>query len=65
MRKPLNIGIDVDLTFVDSGTPRLQWMEQVYGVKADYNLPDINPQGMEYYNLSKYFPSEDKPASSL
>ncbi|WNT48166.1 hypothetical protein SPLA5a_PHROGS00083 [Salmonella phage SPLA5a] len=56
MRKPLNIGIDVDLTFVDSGTPWLQWMEQVYGVKADYNLPDINPQGMDYYNLSKYFP---------
>lgn len=56
MRKPLNIGIDVDLTFVDSGTPWLHWLELVYGVKADATLPPLNPQGKIYYNLSKYFP---------
>ncbi|ALM02516.1 hypothetical protein KB57_129 [Klebsiella phage vB_KpnM_KB57] len=56
MRKPMNIGIDVDLTFVDSGTPWLHWLELMYGVKADCSLPPPNPQGKTYYNLSKYFP---------
>lgn len=52
----LKIGIDVDLTFVDSGTPWIEWLEKVYGVKMDLSLPPPNPQGMLYYNVSKYFP---------
>jgi len=57
MSKPLQIGIDVDLTWVDSGTAWIVWMEKMYNVKVDWTLPPENPQGLLYYNVSKYFPT--------
>lgn len=56
MSKSLNIGIDVDLTWVDSGTAWILWMEKVYGRRVDWRLPPKLPNGALYYNVSKYFP---------
>lgn len=46
---------DIDLTFVDSGVPWLDWLTSVYGVEPDFSIK--SPDGMTYYNLSKYFPA--------
>lgn len=56
--------IDVDLTFVDSGWPWLDWMEVVYQMKADVDLMnnDFQETGLFNYNLSKYFPTRCKTA---
>lgn len=56
--------IDVDLTFVDSGWPWLEWMENVYQIKADRVLmeSDHKELGLFNYNLSKYFPTRCKEA---
>lgn len=56
MSRILNIGIDVDLTWVDSGSPWIRWMEKVYGVQVNWDLPPKLPSGALYYNVSKYFP---------
>lgn len=45
---------DVDLTFVDSGTPWLGWMKAVYGAEPDFSKS--SGDGQLHYNLSKYFP---------
>lgn len=47
--------VDVDLTFVDSGTPWFQWLEDVYGVAPDMSKGPGN--GQIHYNLGKYFPA--------
>lgn len=51
--------IDVDLTFVDSGWPWLDWMEVVYQTKPDQAMmhKDFHETGLYNYNLSKYFPN--------
>lgn len=51
--------IDVDLTFVDSGWPWLDWMESVYKTEPDREMmqKDIEENGLFDYNLSKYFPN--------
>lgn len=56
--------IDVDLTFVDSGWPWLEWMENVYQIPADRLLmeKDHAQYGLFNYNLSKYFPTRCKQA---
>lgn len=46
--------VDVDLTFVDSGSPWMKWLELVYGVAPDWTKGPGN--GQVHYNLSKYFP---------
>lgn len=53
MSKFLRIGIDVDLTWVDTGGPWFEWLCKVYGP------PSFNPYALKVvdYNLSKYFPS--------
>ncbi|UYL84910.1 hypothetical protein pEaSNUABM56_00209 [Erwinia phage pEa_SNUABM_56] len=56
MSKPLQIGIDVDLTWVDSGSAWLAWLEKAYGIKVDWDLPPKLPDGALHYNLTKYFP---------
>lgn len=57
----LNIGIDVDLTLVDSGTAWLEWLDIVYGVSFGPSIKSIPKGETVYYNLSKYFP---QPSSS-
>lgn len=59
MESKVAIIIDVDLTFVDSGTPWLHWMEQVYKVppNAEMIQKDLDEKGHLDYNLSVYFPS--------
>lgn len=56
--------VDVDLTFVDSGWPWLDWMSSVYQVEADHEAMrnDRNLLGLYNYNLSKYFPNRCKEA---
>lgn len=56
--------VDVDLTFVDSGWPWLEWMENVYQIKADSLLMENDRRefGLFDYNLSKYFPTRCKEA---
>lgn len=56
--------VDVDLTFVDSGWPWLEWMENVYQIKADRLLMENDRRefGLFDYNLSKYFPTRCKEA---
>lgn len=46
--------VDVDLTFVDSGTPWMQWCVDIYGCEPDMSKGPDN--GQMHYNLSKYFP---------
>lgn len=58
MDKKLDIGIDFDLTLVDSDYHWVDWMEKVYNCKIDWTLPPDNPQKVLYYNLSKYFPED-------
>lgn len=52
----LNICIDVDLTFVDSGTPWIYWLQDIYQCNPDYANTPKSPCGKAHYNLSKYFP---------
>lgn len=47
--------VDVDLTFVDSAAPWMQWLEDVYGVAPDWTKGPGN--GQVSYNLSEYFPA--------
>lgn len=56
--------IDVDLTFVDSGWPWLDWMESVYQVAPSISLmeKEVHETGLYNYNLSKYFPTRCKEA---
>lgn len=56
--------IDVDLTFVDSGWPWLDWMESVYQVGPSISLmeKEVHETGLYNYNLSKYFPTRCKEA---
>lgn len=56
MSRTLNIGIDIDLTWVDSGSSWIRWMEKAYGVQVNWDLPPKLPNGALYYNVSKYFP---------
>lgn len=56
--------VDVDLTFVDSGWPWLDWMTDVYQCDADTDAMhnDRTSTGFYNYNLSKYFPNRCKEA---
>lgn len=56
MNKPQDRAVicDIDLTFVDSGTPWLNWLVSVYGVEPDFTIKA--PGDLIHYNLSKYFP---------
>lgn len=56
--------IDVDLTFVDSGWPWLDWMTDVYQCDPDSDAMhrDRHETGLYNYNLSKYFPNRCKEA---
>lgn len=62
--KKTPILVDVDLTFVDSGWPWLDWMMSVYQCDADCSAMenDRNSKGLYDYNLSKYFPNRCKQA---
>lgn len=56
MSRKLSIGIDVDLTWVDSGSAWLSWLERTSGSRVDWDLPPKLPNGALHYNLTKYFP---------
>jgi hypothetical protein len=53
MKEP--ILVDVDLTFVDSGTPWMDWLVNVNGCNPDFSKSPEN--GQIHYNLGKYFPA--------
>lgn len=52
------IGIDVDLTLVDSGTAWWEWLERLYGPANKTIAKPSN--GTMYYDLSKYWPDSPK-----
>lgn len=64
MKTKTPILVDVDLTFVDSGWPWLDWMVSVYQIPADHDAMqgDLDSFGLFNYNLSKYFPNRCKEA---
>lgn len=64
MHNKTPILIDVDLTFVDSGWPWLDWMESVYQTPPDRAamMKDMDVNGLFDYNLSVYFPNRCKEA---
>lgn len=57
--------IDIDQTFVDSGTPWLAWMEYQYGISPDLEMMDrdLRTTGFLNYNLGKYF--HHRPAGAV
>lgn len=48
------IGIDVDLTLVDSGSAWWNWLEALYGPAENVSPPN---NGLMHYDLSKYWPN--------
>lgn len=54
--KKLRIGIDVDLTWVDSGKAWEEWLTAVHGVPLNLDLCEPPTNGSLHYNTSKYFP---------